>query len=382
MILKIKGRQFDVTAPIIGRVTRSLEDQEAEILISKTGFSRNWYGFKAVLSETEISASLEIPIVHSIKNLDHLEEGDIVIINTDGVVNTIYRINSNHNFLLFTERCNSNCLMCSQPPKDRDDTEYFFNQYLKAIPLIPKDCFEIGITGGEPTLLGNRFLILLNQLKEELPNTEIHCLTNGRSFAWENVARKVGEMDNRRLMLAIPLYADVYHIHDYIVQAKDAFNQTIQGIYNLAKYNQRIEIRIVLHKQTIPRLVKLAQFIYKNLPFVEHVAFMGLEHEGYTSYNIEKLWIDPIDYQSELTEAVTYLADFGMNVSIYNAQLCTLPETLWRYSRKSISDWKNIYFEECNKCSQLEKCGGMFASGIKKHSNFIKAFEHYNQDKI
>lgn len=382
MILKIKGRQFDVTAPIIGRVTRCLEDQEAEILISKAGFSRNWYGFKAVLSETEISASLEIPIVHSIKNLDHLEEGDIVIINTDGVVNTIYRINSNHNFLLFTERCNSNCLMCSQPPKDRDDTEYFFNQYSKAIPLIPKDCFEIGITGGEPTLLGNRFLILLNQLKEELPDTEIHCLTNGRSFAWENVARKVGEMDNRRLMLAIPLYADVYHIHDYIVQAKDAFNQTIQGIYNLAKYNQRIEIRIVLHKQTIPRLVKLAQFIYKNLPFVEHVAFMGLEHEGYTSYNIEKLWIDPIDYQSELTEAVTYLADFGMNVSIYNAQLCTLPEPLWRYSRKSISDWKNIYFDECNKCSQLDKCGGMFASGVKKHSNFIKAFEHYNQDKI
>lgn len=382
MILKVKGRQFDVTAPIIGRVTRSLEDQEAEILISKAGFSRNWYGFKAILSETGISTSLEIPIVHSIKNLDHLEEGDIVIINTDGVVNTIYRINSNHNFLLFTERCNSNCLMCSQPPKDKDDTEYFFNQYSKAIPLIPKDCFEIGITGGEPTLLGNRFLKLLNQLKEELPDTEIHCLTNGRLFAWENVARKVGEMDNRRLMLAIPLYADVYHIHDYIVQAKDAFNQTIRGIYNLAKYNQRIEIRIVLHKQTIPRLVKLAKFIYKNLPFVEHVAFMGLEHEGYTSFNIDKLWIDPMDYQSELTEAVSYLADFGMNVSIYNAQLCTLPDALWRYSRKSISDWKNIYFDECNKCSQLEKCGGMFASGVKKHSNSIKAFEHYSQDKI
>ncbi|KAF2082093.1 His-Xaa-Ser system radical SAM maturase HxsC [Flavobacterium sharifuzzamanii] len=373
MILKTKGSPYDINTPIIGRVTRIPENIEYEIFISETIFSKTWYKFKAVLSTVKIISSLEIPIIHSIEKLDHLDEGDIVIINTDGIINTIYRKNSDHNFLLFTERCNSNCLMCSQPPKDRDDTDYFFSQYSQAIPLIPKDCPEIGITGGEPTLLGNRFLKLIKQLKEELPETELHCLTNGRSFAWENVAQKVGEIDHKRLMLAVPLYADVYHIHDYIVQAKDAFNQTIQGIYNLAKYGQRIEIRIVLHKQTIPRLAKLAKFIYKNLPFVEHIAFMGLEHEGYTSFNIDKLWIDPVEYQQELTEAVSYLSDFGMNVSIYNAQLCTLPENLWKYSRKSISDWKNIYFDECNKCDLLDQCGGMFASGIKKHSDFIKA---------
>ncbi|RZJ91493.1 MAG: His-Xaa-Ser system radical SAM maturase HxsC [Chryseobacterium sp.] len=373
MILKSKGNPYDITNSIVGRVTRRANNYEYEIFISDKVFDKNWYKFKAVLTQDKIETSLEIPVVHSIKNLKYLSEGDIVIINTDGVVNTIYRCDSRHNFLLFTERCNSNCLMCSQPPKDRDDTDYFFQQYRRAIPLIPKDCQEIGITGGEPTLLGTRFLQLLNQLKDELPETEVHCLTNGRTFAWENIAQKVGEMNNQRLMLAIPLYADVYQIHDYVVQAKDAFNQTVQGIYNLAKYGQRIEIRIVLHKQTIPRLTKLAKFIYKNLPFVEHIAFMGLEHEGYTSYNIDKLWIDPVDYQKELNEAVSYLADFEMNVSIYNAQLCTLPENLWKYSRKSISDWKNVYFGECTKCDLLDHCGGMFASGIKKHSNFIKA---------
>lgn len=373
MILKTKGKPYDLDSPIIGRVTRSTKNQDSEILISEGSLHKNWYGFKAILSTMELHSSIEIPVIHSVKNLDHLSEGDIVIINTDGIVNTIYRKESRHNFLLFTERCNSNCLMCSQPPKDRDDTDYFYYQYSQAIPLIPKDCAEIGITGGEPTLLGNRFLLLLQQLKKELPDTELHCLTNGRSFAWKNIAVKVGQIDNKRLVLAIPLYADVPDIHDYVVQAKGAFNQTIQGIYNLARYGQRIEIRIVLHRQTIPRLAKLTKFIYKNLPFVEHIAFMGLEHEGYTSYNIEKLWIDPVDYQEELKDAVTYLSDFGMNVSIYNAQLCTLPENLWRYSRKSISDWKNIYFDECGRCEMLEQCGGMFASGVKKHSAFIKA---------
>jgi hypothetical protein len=134
MILKTKGSPYDIDTPIIGRVTRIPENQEYEVFISEDLFTKNWYKFKAVLSTIKIISSLEIPIIHSIKSLDHLNEGDIIIINTDGIVNTIYRANSNHNFLLFTERCNSNCLMCSQPPKDRDDTEYFFNQYSQAIP--------------------------------------------------------------------------------------------------------------------------------------------------------------------------------------------------------------------------------------------------------
>jgi hypothetical protein len=40
-------------------------------------------------------------------------------------------------------------------------------------------------------------------------------------------------------------------------------------------------------------LTRLAKYIYKNLPFVEHVTFMGLEFIGYTPHNIDKLWIDP-----------------------------------------------------------------------------------------
>src|SRR5690606_22749896 len=209
--------------------------------------------------------------------------------------------------------------------------------------------------------------------KTELPETDLHCLTNGRAFAWKSLADKLGKLQLDRLMLGIPLYSDYYKEHDYIVQAKDAFHQTVQGLYHLAAKNQRIEIRIVLQKQSIPRLVKLAKFIYKNLPFVEHVAFMGLEHQGYTPYNIDKLWIDPVYYMEELGEAVEFLSHKQLNVSIYNSQLCLVPEKLWTYSRKSISDWKNIYLNECKDCSVLDECGGLFASAEEKHSEFLKA---------
>lgn len=378
MILKTKGIPLNMHHFIIGKVAVNRIENDYICVITDVSQIKlkDLAKAKAIITSLPIEAfcSYAIPIVHSIKILTHLNDEDIVIVNLDGVVNTLYRNLSIHNFLFLTERCNSNCLMCSQPPKDRDDTQYFFEINSELIPLIPQNCETLGITGGEPTLLGESFFFLLEQLKKYLPSTFVQCLTNGRSFAWANVTQRLHQVNHSQLLLAIPLYSDIAEIHDYVVQAKGAFNQTVTGIYNLARYNQRIEIRVVLHQITIPRLNELARFIYKNMPFVEHIAFMGLEMEGYTPYNIDKLWIDPYDYKDILKETVFFLNDFGMNVSIYNIPLCLLPEELWCFSRKSISDWKNIYFDDCKTCKVLEECGGMFKSSLKKHSQYIKAF--------
>jgi len=304
--------------------------------------------------------------------MDHLSDGDVVALHPNGMVETLFRQESPHNALFITDRCNSNCLMCSQPPKDRDDLDHLFDLNMQLLPFLPRHTQELGITGGEPTLLGDRLYQLLSTIKQSLPETEIHMLTNGRLFAWKNWAWKLAELEMNRLMLGIPLYSDYPAHHDFIVQAKDAFSQTMLGLHNLARANQRIELRIVLHKATIERLPQLARFIFKNLPFAEHITFMGLEYTGYTPHNDALLWIDPSDYGNELSEAVHFLDDFGMNVSIYNLQLCLIPKDLWRFSRNSISDWKRTYLDECNRCSELGKCGGVFATSRKFSAN-IKA---------
>jgi His-Xaa-Ser system radical SAM maturase HxsC len=158
------------------------------------------------------------------------------------------------------------------------------------------------------------------------------------------------------------------------VQAKHAFDQTIRGLHEAARYGIRSEIRVVLHKLTIPRLTRLVEYIHRNLPFVEHVALMGLEHTGYTPRNIKALWIDPFEYQAELKEAVEYLAMRGMTVSIYNHQLCVLPESIWPYSKRSISDWKNSYPPECDGCVQRDNCGGFFQWKTTVKSQHIQPF--------
>jgi len=360
---------------IVGRITRDAENTgNSLIYISENQQpDRLKENYLAVLycGTSCVSEQTNIAYVFNIPSLTHLREGDIVAVGVDGNIRTLYRVNSYYNTILATERCNSNCLMCSQPPRDKNDIPYLYALYCKVIPLIPKDCVELTISGGEPTLMGELFFQLLELITRELPDTEVHILTNGRSFAWEHMAERLAQIRNPRMMLGIPLYADYYQVHDYIVQAKDAFNQTILGLHNLARYNLRIEIRVVLHLQSIPRLTRLAKYIFKNLPFAEHVTFMGLEYTGYTPHNIDKLWIHPYDYQSELEESVAFLAGQGMHVSIYNSQLCILPESLWQYARKSISDWKNDYLPECKSCSKLRECGGLFTWNLKKYSRNI-----------
>jgi His-Xaa-Ser system radical SAM maturase HxsC len=307
---------------------------------------------------------------------EYLADGDIVRLNpTQQAIRTLYRRNSRSNCLLLTERCNNYCLMCSQPPKEADDS-WIVDVVLQTIPLIGPNTRELGFTGGEPTLLGDDLFRILRACKSWLPNTALHILSNGRLFADREFAQKYASIHHPDMMVGIPLYSDLSTIHDYVVQADGAYDDTIRGILNLKELRQKVEIRVVLHRQTYARLPQLAEFITRNLMFVDHVALMGLEMMGFTKANLVDLWIDPYDYQEELRAAVQTLAAYRMNVSIYNHQLCVLDRTLWKYARKSISDWKNVYMPECGDCLKKVECGGFFASAKLRYSDHIKALTH------
>ncbi len=214
-------------------------------------------------------------------------------------------------------------------------------------------------------MFGDRFIHLLELTKNYLPNTAVHILSNGRKFIEHDFVTNYARINHHDMMIGIPLYSDDPQIHDYIVQAKGAFDEAILGIINLKKLKQKVEIRIVIHKQSIKRLVELCEYITRNLLFVDHVALMGLEMMGFTRANLEILWIDQFEYKNILSEAVGVLEKSGMNISIYNHQLCLVNDDVMPYYRKSISDWKNEFAPECHECSRVSDCGGFFSSGVK-----------------
>lgn len=378
MRLHTAGSAVNFRKPILGRVsTEQLargQRKDTVLVASSLGVLGNDFsGYAAVVtSDTVGGETISTPLVHSVRDLDHLKPGYVIVLEPqNGFVRTLYRPDSPHNTLFTTERCNSNCLMCSQPPVDRDDVHGLTARNLALIDLMTPDPEYLCITGGEPTLLGDHLLTILAKLRDSTPSTVVHMLTNGRRFAWADFTSRFAAVCHPRLSLGIPLYSDDAALHDYIVQARDAFDQTILGLHQLARHGVEIEIRIVLHALSVKRLSHLCEYICRNLTFVDHVAFMGMEHIGYAPRNMDELWIDPLDYQEELEKSVAVLARFGIDVRIYNLQLCILKQSLWKYSNQAISDWKNAYTDVCKDCAVRERCGGFFQWDTKLKSRGI-----------
>ena len=366
----------------LGRVVytpASFEDRKYSFLAIVEGNaipdSESIQGHKAILLDSDIDGYLpipdNIPIVSGFHELKTISSESIILIDPKShSAHIVFRPESRHNVLFLTNQCNSRCLMCSQPPTVEDDC-WLYDENREIVELIREPPEILGISGGEPTLLGNKLFELISSLTARLPYTHFHMLTNGRAFAYRDFADKFATVSRSLFVLEIPLYAHSPDVHDYIVQAKGAFDQTILGLYNLARHNQYMRIRVVLQKETIFILKDLIEYIYRNLPFVSEIVLMGLEPMGYVKKNWEKVWIDPVDYHDSLIDAVRFGKLRGISMSIYNLPLCLLPSDLWPIAKQSISDHKNIFLPECEPCAGKNYCSGLFASDLKCHSRGI-----------
>lgn len=321
------------------------------------------------------------PVVHGVPRdvVAQLNDGDVVKIEKDGQVQVLYEVASQQNVIFVTNRCNLHCVMCPQPSKA--DEEGMLGNTLRLIRMMsPESTKNIAITGGEPTLLGQGLQTLIKSCKDNLPRTSLIVLTNGTRLKDLELVRQLTMVGHPALTFAIPLYSDVDVIHDKIVGTPGSFHAAIRGLHNLALFRHFVEIRTVVTAMNYTRLPKLAEFIYRNLPFAAHIAIMALEMTGNARENSEAIWIDPFDYTRELEMAVRILNRAGLNVSIYNHQLCVVPQNMWRFCRQSISAWKNSYIGQCGECLVKQKCGGFFTTGGQYISQHINPISHlYDQ---
>lgn len=371
---QVQGKAYNIGDDIVGRITfgrHNIFNRANDILVGNV--SKPSIGYMATIS-TDNSFSAKDKPYCIVDNLADFNEGDIVVISNNGEIIFVYEIASNHNAIMATERCNHRCIMCPQPPISQEKDKTPFN--LRVISLMDKRTSEIGITGGEPTLIGDNLFVLIKHIQKELPNTSIEILSNGVKFANKEFVCKLAGCRHRNLQIDIPLFSDIAEEHNQIVGAK-TFYKTIQGLYNLALFKQRIGLRIVIHKKTYKRLPQIADYIYHNFPFVCQVAFMQMETAGLAKDNVADLWIDPYDYNTQLREAVLFLSDRGIQSYIYNAQLCVLPQDIRCYAMRSITDWKDIYLPECEECQAKGQCAGLFAANRDLHSRHIHKIELY-----
>lgn len=285
----------------------------------------------------------------------------------------VIRRSSNHNTILFTEKCDQLCVMCSQPPKNIE-SKWLFPLYQKAIELSdPKK--TIGISGGEPTLYKKELFSILLNVYDKRKDLSFHILSNGQHFD-NNDFEILDEINNKlNILWGIPLYADNFDLHDKIVKKK-AFDILLKNLFILAETSSKIELRTVLMMSNYQNLPFLAKFISKNLNFVNVWAIMSLEQIGYAKVTKDEIFVDHSSFLKPLIDTLDLTILNGINTSLYNFPLCTIPEYYHQYCANSISDWKRKYLDICSSCSKKNICTGFFEWYNKDWKfNNLKAFK-------
>jgi sulfatase maturation enzyme AslB (radical SAM superfamily) len=168
MRLTTSGSARNIDDAIVGRITTQglpQRDRHEHIRFLREGESSavDLSGYRAVLSHDEVSTVL--PVVDRLRESDHFRDGDVIVMEGgNGFVRSLYRPHERHHSLFVTERCSSNCLMCSQPPKDKDDVPSLTKRNQQLIDLMRPAPEYLTITGGEPTLLGDNLFLLITRI--------------------------------------------------------------------------------------------------------------------------------------------------------------------------------------------------------------------------
>lgn len=290
-----------------------------------------------------------------------LELHDVVTLNPKkNELTVLYRNSDIHHAIQLTNRCNSYCLMCSQPPTNHYD-QWLADEAIQVASHINDLPLSIGLSGGEPLLLGATLREVIDTFTTRFPTTNIDVLTNGRLLSDEVVAAQLLTGIGKRINWLIPLYGHADFLHDFVVQSPGAFEQTIGGLLALQSHAQPIQLRIVLIEPTLRVLPELCRFIGRNLPFIQEVALMGCEPIGFALANRTTCELDLKDWHPELVSATNALRRTGVHFIFMNTPFCSLPSSLWRHAHQSISDWKRTFAEECSVCSMKVSCSGLFA---------------------
>ena len=187
---QINGSPINVEEDILGRITikkRNVFSRKDYILVAED-LSNVPSGYSAAITNNLIAGNGYACVVGK-QELCNFHEGDVVLITNKGEIIFLYEINSLHNAIFATERCNHRCIMCPQPPIESETDKTPFN--LKLISLMDKNTRELGITGGEPTLIGDELFDLIRQIQKYQPRAAISLLTNGVKFADKSYAMKL-----------------------------------------------------------------------------------------------------------------------------------------------------------------------------------------------
>lgn len=273
-------------------------------------------------------------------------------------------------------RCNSNCIICTNPVGFRDENKS--SPYSAKATIARIDSWKqrnqlskesINLTGGEPTIHPD-FLALLTKIREMLPENRIVLASNGRMFSYPWFAKECLKINN--FVLEVAIYSSNPRLHDGMTRIKGSFKQTITGIHNILKYKnpfQELEIRIILTKLNYKDLDKTVNFIKKEFPGIDRIVIIFMELEGYAGKNFKIVGLTYKEFEPYLSLSKMEKWEKGLpEIRLYHFPLCCLKPELWKYTWRtqtphrggiSLNEEEVTFVPRCNQCLYKKYCLGI-----------------------
>lgn len=165
------------------------------------------WGYKGIVCANPPNSKTPNITLSNSADITNINNRDVVTLDPDGKISVLWDSLAVDNSLMMTEECNCNCIMCPQPPK-KDEVDFFaLNQ--KILTMLQKDQVkEICLTGGEPTLLRDKFIKTIETIKDRFPDSNITVLTNGKTFSDFEFTKRIVQVGLKNIVFCISIHAD------------------------------------------------------------------------------------------------------------------------------------------------------------------------------
>jgi len=264
-------------------------------------------------------------------------------------------------------QCNNACVFCLN--KDKRQRKVLPPEEIKRqIEVFAENGGKkLVVSGGEP-LISKYFLSLIGFAKQKRVSF-LEIQTNARMLCYEEVIKKLKEFEPLTFLVS-------FHFPNAKLYKKycrsDGFQQTVEGIKNLVKYNCHFGINTVIMKQNLPYLKGMMKTLKEMGATMIQYRFIDGKNVG---KDYEKFVPRYSECLSIIEEIIRENSD--INISLREIPVCVLgreskkhlaprlnPERLNLNSNRGLSTTEEIessqfVFPDCKNCSYLTTCQGV-----------------------
>lgn len=262
-------------------------------------------------------------------------------------------------------QCPNRCLFCATG--DIKST-LSYDEIINSIDQKIAGTTGVLLTGGEPSAHPD-FIPIIKYIKET-HDLKISIMTNSIPFANDELVNAAAQYIDRA---ECSFYSYAESLYTHLTQNKHAYQRTVAGIQNLIDSGVGVHVKTLVNLHPVYRTIDRTTRAIDTLFDIDKIIYSGVDVCGsvmmYPNIIIKLNRAAPY-----LTRALDVAIQRGITPHLMFYPLCLVVPHQRRFIVSEIENtsnkpYDNIHPRKCDRCSQTERCSGVWENYIKKYGD-------------